>query len=276
MKCVIEGVELHYEIRGEGRPLLMVHGFPIDHRALSLPLEPVMEEQDGWQRIYVDLPGMGQSTSHDDIKNTDDILRILCGFVDHLLGPEQTFTLFGYSYGGYLAQGMAYQIPERLDGIGLLCPVVIAPHQDRTLPESICFERDDAFMESIPAADREEFELNGVIHTKEAWDRTQAELQSGMDASDDAFCDRLVTQGYSLTFPIQKLPNVFEKPALILLGRQDNIVGWRDQMDIIDSYSRASVALLDRAGHHLQIEQDPLFKQMFLEWLNRVAELSAP
>lgn len=39
---------------GTGRPLVLVHGFSVDHRLLRA-LEPVLEPT-GWRRIYIDLP----------------------------------------------------------------------------------------------------------------------------------------------------------------------------------------------------------------------------
>jgi pimeloyl-ACP methyl ester carboxylesterase len=56
----------------------------------------------------------------------------------------------------------------------------------------------------------------------------------------------------------------------MLMGRQDNIVGYRDQWDFIEDYPRASFVVLDKAGHNLQIEQDVLFNALVKEWLDRV------
>ena len=54
------------------------------------------------------------------------------------------------------------------------------------------------------------------------------------------------------------------------MGRQDSIVGYRDAWEIIENYPRGSFVVLDKAGHNLQIEQEDLFNNLVLEWLDRV------
>ena len=45
---------------GKGYPIIMLHGFPLDHNSL-MPFESYFDENSKWQRYYIDLPGMGQS-----------------------------------------------------------------------------------------------------------------------------------------------------------------------------------------------------------------------
>ncbi len=64
----------------------------------------------------------------------------------------------------------------------------------------------------------------------------------------------------------------FNGPTLILTARQDNIVGYRDAWDLLDTYPRATFAVLDRAGHFVLIEQEALCHALMREWLDRVEE----
>ena len=48
----------------------------------------------------------------------------------------------------------------------------------------------------------------------------------------------------------------FTKPSLIILGRQDYLVGYRDAFRLVDRYPGASFAILDSAGHAMQIDQE--------------------
>jgi len=72
--------------------------------------------------------------------------------------------------------------------------------------------------------------------------------------------------------PVDSLPQPFDRPALFLAGRQDDVVGYTDLFTLTESYPRAAVAVLDRAGHALQIEQAQLFNALVNEWLERLAE----
>ncbi|WP_245812005.1 alpha/beta fold hydrolase [Actinophytocola xinjiangensis] len=62
----------------------------------------------------------------------------------------------------------------------------------------------------------------------------------------------------------------FDRPALILTGRQDHVTGYQDQFALLPHYPRASFAVLDVAGHNLHIEQAGLFAAHLGEWLDRV------
>ncbi len=59
MKCELENISVYYEVYGEGKPILMLHGWPLDHRYLVSDMEPLFTHRDGRKRIYLDLPGMG-------------------------------------------------------------------------------------------------------------------------------------------------------------------------------------------------------------------------
>jgi pimeloyl-ACP methyl ester carboxylesterase len=59
MECRLGRITVYYEVRGEGRPFLALHGWPLDHRAMIGAFEPIFEKRQRWKRIYPDLPGMG-------------------------------------------------------------------------------------------------------------------------------------------------------------------------------------------------------------------------
>ena len=100
-----DGLSLHYRLEGEGRPVLLLHGRPTDHRAMVGAFEPIFKERAGWQRIYVDLPGMGKTTGGRWLAGNDDVVDLLLNFMDALWG-ERPFLVAGLSNGGYLARGI--------------------------------------------------------------------------------------------------------------------------------------------------------------------------
>jgi pimeloyl-ACP methyl ester carboxylesterase len=62
----------------------------------------------------------------------------------------------------------------------------------------------------------------------------------------------------------------------MLTARQDHLCGYRDAWDLLDHYPRATFAVLDRAGHLVNIEQDALCQTLMREWLDRVEEWTTP
>lgn len=65
---------LHHVTHGSGKPLIILHGVTLDHRYMMEAIEPVFDGMDGWQRIYPDMPGHGQSPAQPDITSQDDVL----------------------------------------------------------------------------------------------------------------------------------------------------------------------------------------------------------
>jgi pimeloyl-ACP methyl ester carboxylesterase len=64
----------------------------------------------------------------------------------------------------------------------------------------------------------------------------------------------------------------FQRPTLILTGRQDSSTGYADAWRLLDQYPRATFAVLDSAGHALPHEQGSLLGALIEEWLDRVRD----
>ncbi len=107
MECPLDNITIHYQTFGEGKPILMLHGAPLDHRALIGCMEPIFKDRDGWLRVYPDLPGMGQTEAVDWITSENQMLEVILEFIDRVI-PGQSFTLVGHSYAGRLARGIIH------------------------------------------------------------------------------------------------------------------------------------------------------------------------
>jgi pimeloyl-ACP methyl ester carboxylesterase len=269
MICSIGDVPIYYEVHGTGRPLLCIHGFGPDHRLMKGCFEPVFEKRSGWRRIYFDLPGMGRTPAPEWLACSDQMLELVGWFVDQVLPLEQ-YCLAGESYGGYLAQGLAAKYPQRIRGLHLLCSLITADPDRRRLPPHEVLEREPGLLERLAPAERAEFEPIGVIQTSATWELMKRDVLPGLAARDQKFMDRLWTGGYAFADEGALEQTVFDQPVLILAGRQDSIVGFEDAQDVLPRYPRAALAVLDRAGHNLQIEQPRLFETLTHEWLDRV------
>lgn len=268
MECELENISVYYEAYGEGRPFISLHGFSPDHRLMTGCMEPIFKHRSGWKRIYPDLPGMGKTPGKEWITNSDQMLDIVLDLIDQVI-PGQRFVLAGESYGGYLARGIIYRRPALVDGLLLICPMIIPDHAKRSVPPQVTLVKDPELLSSLEPGDREEFESFAVVQSQRIWERTRDEVIAGISIADEDFLTRLQTRGYPFSFDVDAAPP-FEKPALILVGRQDAMVGYRDAWDIIEKYPRGTFAVLDRAGHNLQIEQETLFNALVNEWLDRV------
>ncbi|QBD76392.1 alpha/beta hydrolase [Ktedonosporobacter rubrisoli] len=271
MECIAHDVPVYYEAYGEGQPIILLHGFNCDHRMMTNSMEqPIFARRTGWRRIYLDLPGMGQTPGKEHIRGSDDMLDVVIDFIDTLI-PGQRFLLVGESYGGYLARGVLQRKFEQVDGMALICPGIIAnPTRRDVSPQSIIV-RNPALLASLEEEDADEFASMAVVQDRYNWERFRDELLTPSRIADEAFLKKFREQ-YDYTFEVDRLPEPFTKPVVMLLGRQDHIVGYRDAWRILENYPRATFAVLDRAGHNAHIEQPELFNALISEWLERVGE----
>ncbi len=134
MRYKLRNIEIYYEEFGSGRPLLMLHGWPADHRQMVYDMEPLFQNRDGWRRIYPDLPGMGKTSGADWITHQDHMLDVVLEFID-AIAPGQRFSVAGTSYGGYLARGVIYRRIAQVDGLLLQAPMILAHAEGRKLPQ---------------------------------------------------------------------------------------------------------------------------------------------
>ena len=247
------------------KPVLIIHGCAPDHRLMKRCMESVFQKYEGYQRIYIDLPGMGKSNAPDWINSSDCIVEVLITFIEEIISAEE-FLLVGESYGGYLARGILSKMFERVNGLLLVCPVVVAQPGKRLLPDKQVIVRDEEFLKTLTSTEREEFCELAVVANEYTYKRFKEEIKPGLDVANNEFIERL-QKNYSLTLDFHR--KKYEKPVLLLAGRQDISVGYQDIVRIIEDYPRATLAVLDMAGHNLQIEQPDLFESLVWEWIRR-------
>jgi pimeloyl-ACP methyl ester carboxylesterase len=233
-------------------------------------MEPLFTHRAGWKRIYVDLPGMGQSKAEDWMKSSDDILSVILEFIDTVI-PGERFVLGGMSYGGYIARGVAFRKSDHVDGMMLISPMIKPSSTERQLPPRVILEKDDALLARIQQEEPTGFETFAVVQTEKVWEKYKKDIIPGAQKADRVFLSsEFRTKGYSFSFDSELVGNIFAKPALIILGRQDAVSGFQDALSLIESYPRATYAVLDRAGHFPQLEQEEVIHCLANEWLHRL------
>lgn len=277
------GTRLHYETEGCGRPMLCIHGMGCCLSLMRGCMEPVFAQREAsaatgrpdaqaWRRIYVDLPGMGKSGADLSLASAAGIVGILFALMDEIAGDEP-FALAGQSFGGYLALRMMLEHPERVMGLHLLCPLI--DPESRPYPpreNAVALVRDEEYLASLGEAARASFLRNAVVADADAHQRFVEQVAPGFSQIDAAFYEALMGRcslGIDMRAAVAEAS--FGKPALIVCGRQDSVVGCQVQRPIADAMPHATFAILDIAGHNLQIERPQLYGALVSDWLDRMA-----
>lgn len=125
-KANVNGIELAYNRRGKGAPLVLLHGYPLDHRIWD-EVVPLLENK--FDLIIPDLRGFGNSTTVDTPYTMDDFASDIAGLLDYL--GIQKAAVAGHSMGGYVALAFARLFPDRVAGLGLVASQTLADPPDR-------------------------------------------------------------------------------------------------------------------------------------------------
>jgi pimeloyl-ACP methyl ester carboxylesterase len=269
MKLRWRDVDIHYEEIGSGKPLICLHGANIGSGRWAMDqYEPAFAGRDGWRRIYPDLLGYGPTGTPDWLTGHDHVLDGLLGFIDALI-PGERFALAAHSWGGYIARGVVHHRPEQVLGLMLYTPDFDrAKFTDRNLGPKTPVAHEAAF----DAALRPDEEwMRGMLpaQTLEVLEAMRTTVL-GNAASNNP--PESLEDGHTFSFDPDDLAEPFPGPSLILTGRQDWVTGYKQAWPLLDKYPRATLTILDRAGHILGIEQPALFKALANEWLDRVEE----
>jgi pimeloyl-ACP methyl ester carboxylesterase len=111
----INNLEIAYERRGKGTPLVLIHGYPLDH---SIWNEVTDLLKDDFDVIAPDLRGFGESTTVDTVYGMNEIAEDVAKLLTKL-GIEKAM-IAGHSMGGYVALAFANKYPDRVSGLALV------------------------------------------------------------------------------------------------------------------------------------------------------------
>ena len=106
----IKGLKINYKTLGEGKPLLILHGWGSSSEKWQKIGELLVQK--GMRVIIPDLPGFGKSEEPQKAWNLDDY----CDFVEEFIKilNLDKFYLLGHSFGGSLAVKFSLQHPEKV------------------------------------------------------------------------------------------------------------------------------------------------------------------
>lgn len=124
-KIKVNGFDLAFERRGRGAPLVLIHGYPLDHTIWE-KAAPLLEKD--FDLILPDMRGFGQSSAVESTYTVADLASDVAGLLDHLKVGKAFVA--GHSMGGYVALAFARAYPQRLAGLGLISSQVSSDPAD--------------------------------------------------------------------------------------------------------------------------------------------------
>lgn len=262
----LDGLTTHYVEKGEGEPVILIHGFNYDSYMWADNIDVLAEEF----KVYaLDLWGFGYSTreplDYGYQLYVDQVLR----FMDAL--GIQSASLVGQSLGGGTAILFCTQHRERVNKL-LLVDAAGLPNPLPLTGKIYRLPKVGEFLGKLKteALDRKVLEL--WIHNKDLitddyyekvsrYKKVEGTTPAALAILRKDFFDKLSDEIHALA--------QIDVPILIIWGRQDKgiPVGTGEKMHEILKGSRMEI--MDNAGHVPNYEQSELFNRMAIDFLGQ-------
>jgi len=256
----VNGVELATVDSGAGAPVVLVHGFPLDHAMWDAQLEALSR---AYRVIAPDLRGFGRSGVTEGKVTMEQFADDLAALLDRL-GIEEPVVLCGLSMGGYVAWQFWRKYAPRLRAL-VLCDtraVADAPEAargrletaDRVLREGPAPLADAMLPKLLPESSRKR-----NPHVADSLRRViLATDPRGIAAAARGMADRPDVTG---------LLGQIRCPTLVLVGRLDRFSTPDEMRAIADAIPGARFVPIAEAGHMSPMENPDAVNAAMLRFL---------
>jgi pimeloyl-ACP methyl ester carboxylesterase len=266
----------------DGIPILFIHGWQLSNAYDIADFEPIFAHSQvpSYRRIYTDLPGMGATPADPSIVDLQSMYDQVATFIEQEISPSK-FLLVGTSCGGYFARALATQFGEQILGVLLKVPMM-EPDDLRRDRDGFKAIVEDGEAVRLALSEKQASSLGDILIQTPAYIRSllakmTTSVWPGVGLAKSDVLDPIRNDPRRYSLDLLREPGrekVFEKPSLIITGRHDDVVGYRDSLRLLEIYPRATSVALDRGVHLLPVDEGDLVQSLVLDWLRRVEEFS--
>ena len=294
------GIHLSVHCAGEGRPLVLCHGWPEIAYSWRYQVAPLIEA--GYQVILPNQRGYADSDRPSEVEayDTSQLGQDLLGLLDHFGHEEAVFV--GHDWGAIVVWNLALMHPQRVSGVINLS----VPYMRRETREWVGFWEEmlgpdfyivhfnrqpgiaDAAFAETPR------KLLGNLYRTRQWLEPAPEPEPGMaminlaksdkalgeplmsEAELDVFVRAFETSGFTgginwyrnftrNWYLMADFPERIEHPALMIYGDYDAVPRGVNLNEIVPLVEEHSLA----CGHWIQQECPEETNRLMLDWLGR-------
>ncbi|MEX2175788.1 MAG: alpha/beta fold hydrolase [Pirellulaceae bacterium] len=257
----VHDTELHYVEQGEGTPLLLVHGFPLDH---TMWREQIAALSDRFRVITPDLRGFGQSGVTPGLATMPRLADDLAVLLDELR-VAQPVVFCGLSMGGYVAWQFALRHRERLSKL-ILCDTKAAADSPEAAANRNALAKRvqqdgpgfvaETMIPKLFAPETIAANAACVEQTRQVILRTNPQ---GIAAA---------SRGMGQRQDVTSLLQQFDLPTLVVCGQHDAITPAEEMRGLSEKLPRATYVEIGGAGHMSPLEKPAEVNAAIRQFLN--------
>lgn len=251
-KITTNNIELYYEIHGAGQPLVLISG-------LGYPLwqwhkmVPFLAEH--FQVITFDNRGVGQSDKPAGPYTAQMLATDTAGLLE-TLGIEKAI-IAGHSMGGFIAQAMALDFPQKVAKLILCSTNFGGPHHVPVTAEAM------KVLTDVTSDALTRFKNGLAVSTAPDWSEKNPEMIEEWiqwriaNPIDPAPYQAQMAIGFGLMPEAAAFENKLPRlnvPTLILFGAHDKVVPPENASLLAEKIAGSKVVIFPDAGHFFPIE----------------------
>ena len=263
-KRTINGVELAFVDQGNGPPVVLVHGFPLDHGMWNAQINALLKAH---RVIAVDLRGFGQSEVTAGKVTMEQFADDLAALLD-VLGIDEPITLAGLSMGGYVAFAFHHKYASRVRGLVLCDTRAVADTAEVAAGRLAMAERVeregpavlvDTMMPRLFA--------EATVRQRPELVESLRRVMLGSDPRAVAAASRGMAERPDVTAGLGQI----RCPTLVIVGRHDDISPVDEMRAIAEAIPDAHLVEILDSGHMTTLEQPNEVNRAMLEFLAGLA-----
>ncbi|HBJ01140.1 MAG TPA: alpha/beta hydrolase [Lysinibacillus sp.] len=274
-KIICDGFELHYCIKGQGEPILVVGSsvyYPrlfsenlyqhfqlifLDHRGFVKPPRPLKQKDYTLEKIV------------DDIEQARQLLKL------------EHFIILGHSGHAFMAMAYADTYPQHVRKVILLNTATTNSQERQQQSLSFFdananvarkkqFEREIAFLAQDLKKEPERRFVHMCIrmgaHSFYDYSFNATAMWEGVYTNMEVI-DYLWGRAFAEQDLLQ-LTRSFPKPVFVGLGRYDFLVAPVSLWEAIEDTSQVKKVIFEQSGHNPMFEEPELFDEQLISWIN--------
>lgn len=272
----VHGITLCYEMKGEGEPLVLIHGFGSEKESWNAQFEPLSKH---FKVIRFDNRGAGESDRPDEPYQMEVLADDVASLLDQL--DIRKTHIAGWSLGGMIVQQFAVRHPERIKRIVLINTLPKWPGEEKGLE---MFERNQIEgyhkkMEDPKKAFFENARFNYSRKFRKKMEENPQKTFHGLFSAQDlidisvlhpAKPQDIRNYAHALeNYDVMDDLSDIEKETLIIAAEKDRITPLSMNKLILKQIPNSKLIVLENVGHGSPREKAPTINRHIVEFLKK-------